>query len=111
MDNNSAVTLAVVGVLATCVGGLLFVIKFMFNRLLPMIEKSNALTETNTRVTKDADQYLRERNGRDAEIHGRLIKELKDLPNKITQDIKEQKIEHQSIDQQVVKAIELKSET
>jgi hypothetical protein len=34
----------------------------------------------NTKATQSADIYLRERNGRDSEIHKELIKEMKAIP-------------------------------
>lgn len=88
--DNSSVTLAVVAVLATCVGGLLWVIKFMFTKLLPVIEKgakSNEVlvkaTKQNTEQIKVADEYQRHRNGRDQEMHKELIKAIAEIPKQI----------------------------
>lgn len=67
------VTIAVVGVLATCVGGLLWIIKFMFNKTVPIVDKLAMATAANTRATKSADKYLRDRNGRDSERHQELL--------------------------------------
>lgn len=90
MNPDSAVTIAVVGVLATCVGGLLWIIKFLFNKLLPRIEEGNLAlgklsksTDANTKATKSADKYLQERNGRDAEIHEELVTAINAIPAQI----------------------------
>lgn len=89
-DNSSAITLAVVGILATCVTGLLWVIRFLFTKLLPIIDKNAASTEKlvqvtkqNTRQIKQADDYQRKRNGREAEAHQELIKAISEIPRQI----------------------------
>lgn len=88
--DNTAVTIAVVGVLATCVGGLLWVIKFMFTKLLPIIDKNAnatdklvAVTKQNTKQIKIADEYQRHRNGRDNEMHKELIHAIAEIPKQI----------------------------
>lgn len=88
--DNGTVTIAVVGVLATCVGGLLWVIKFMFTKLLPIIEKNAnatdrlvAVTKQNTKQIKHADDYQRHRNGRDTEMHKELIHAIAEIPKQI----------------------------
>ena len=113
MADDSAVTLAVVAILASCVGGLLWIIKFMFGQLIPMIEKLNQSTLANTEATKNADKYLRDRNGRDGENHEQLIKATEAIATKMQSiadsqskallktmnQVKEQKVEHQHVDQ------------
>ncbi len=101
----------VVGILATCVGGLLWIIKFMFQRLVPLIEEGNKATQANTRATKSADTYLRGRNGRDAEFHDELIKEIQTMPDKITQEIKEQHVSAQVVEKAIVKKADIKDGT
>lgn len=96
IDNNS-VTLAVVAILATCVAGLLWIIKFMFNRLLPLIEKSTKASVAAQKSSNENTKYLKDRNGRDAEIHERLIKEIQTMPEKISQDVLEQHVERQEV--------------
>lgn len=68
-----AIGIAALGIAATCVGGLIWIIKKMFSRVLPAIDKIHTsldrlakATDKNTQATKSADQYLRERNGRDS---------------------------------------------
>lgn len=103
MTDSSSVTLAVVAILATCVAGLLWIIKFMFNKLLPMIEKSNEASKAAQKASNENTKYLKERNGRDAEIHQKLIKEIQTMPERISQEVHEQHIERQE-----VKAAEIK---
>lgn len=87
---NDAVTLAVVGILATCVAGLMWIIKFMFSKLLPVIDRGAVSTEklvevtrANTKQIKVADEYLRRRNGRDNEMHKELIAAIAEIPKQI----------------------------
>lgn len=110
--DNNAVTLAVVAVLATCVGGLIWIIKFLFNKFIPAIDKLTDMTKANTDATKSADTYLRERNGRDNEKHAELVKATQEIPIKMQEiadaqaeailtsmkQVKEQHVEHQNID-------------
>lgn len=119
MTVDATVTLAVVGVLATCVGGLLWVLKFVFSKLLPRFDKGNEVmatlvsaTKTNTEITKNADIYLRQRNGLDDINHAELIKVTKAIPVKMQRiadsqakalsvslkKIKEQHVEHAHVD-------------
>lgn len=125
MENNpmnDAGLLAALGIVSACVAGLIWVIKFMFSKLMPMIEKSNILAEqgikvgeANTSATKAADSYLRERNGRDAEHHRATLKAINAIPSTLKkianaqekaiikavkverQSVTEQKVEHQTI--------------
>jgi hypothetical protein len=110
---NEAVMLSALGIVASCVAGLLWVIKFMFNKLVPLIESGNKLIKQNTYTTKNADKYLKERNGRDTEKHAELLKATKAIPNTMQEiadaqskailtavEVKEQHVEHQHIDRQ-----------
>lgn len=121
MGLDNAVTLAVVGVLATCVGGLLWIIKFMFNKMVPMMEENIKATIANTEATRSADKYLKERNGRDIEKHEELIKATEAIPVKMQyiadtqakaivtnlKQVKEQKVTHQYVDTVAIKAEDL----
>src|ERR1039458_2443123 len=93
MGDNSAYTvlaIAVVGVLATCVGALVWVIKFLFQKLLPAFDQQTKVTgrlvtatAANTKATRNADTYLRSRNGRDAEFQKENLKALRAVPKQI----------------------------
>lgn len=83
MESSSTITIAVVGVLATCVGGLLWVIKFMFTKMVPSIDGLTKATDNNTKATASADRYLKDRNGRDAIMHKELIKAVGEIPKQI----------------------------
>lgn len=87
---NDAGLLAALGVVSACVAGLLWIIKFMFNRLVPLLENSNKLmaesnnlTKANTKITHNADQYLRQRNGRDIEFHAKQLESINAIPIKM----------------------------
>jgi len=122
--DSNMVSVAVVGVLATCVGGLLWIIKFMFGKLVPTMEQQTkvtnkliAATANNTRATKSADEYLRERNGRDKESHAETLKAIQAIPTTMQQiadnqataiitavKVKEQHIEHQHVEHETIEA-------
>ena len=99
---DSAATIAIIGVLATTVGGLIWVLKYVFSELKPVLDQILVSTKTNTasteantvaaleaakasaeavRVSSSADEYLRHRNGRDAEMHTELLAGMKEIPN------------------------------
>ena len=133
MDNSSAYTvlaIAVVGVLATCVGALVWVIKFLFQKLLPAFDQQNKVTSklvnatsANTKATKAADAYLRERNGRDNDFQKYNIKAIEAIPAKMqeiadkqakalihSQNIHDQYVESQKVDMQQVGKTIIKKE-
>src|ERR1039458_7864511 len=124
----------VVAILGTTVAALIWVIKFMFSKILPLLEHANSNIQTNNRLTKSmekttkaADEYLRARNGRDADVakvlldttkksHDALIKAINAIPTQIVKSANitakvlsqtpiDQHIEHQEVKQQVVKEI------
>lgn len=115
---NTSVTLAVIAILGSTVGALVYVIKFMFNKVIPMLEqqikvtgKLLTATSNNTSATKSADEYLRQRNGRDAEKHQELLEVTKEIPLTLQRiadtqaesiikaiKIKEQHVEHQHVE-------------
>lgn len=110
---NDAGLLAALGIVSACVAGLIWVIKRMFNDILPALDGLKAATISNTRATKTADQYLRDRNGRDVEKHAELLKATQEIPKVMQEiadnqaqaiisavDVKEQHVEHQHIDKQ-----------
>lgn len=83
MDNPATLLgafLAVIGILGTCVGALVWVIKYLFKEMLPMLRSVKESTDANTGATKSADQYLRDRNGRDSEKHAELLKATQAIP-------------------------------
>ena len=92
----------VVSILGLTVGALIWVIKFMFNKLIPRLDKGNeaigklvVATNKNMGVIKSADTYLRDRNGRDAttaqllvdttiSTHHETIKAIKSLQDSMS---------------------------
>lgn len=112
---NSPELLAALGIVSACVAGLIWVIKKMFNDILPALNGLKRATEQNTSATKSADTYLRERNGRDNEHHAATLKAINAIPVTLKdiadaqekaiikavkvdrQSVTEQKVEHQTI--------------
>lgn len=128
MNTDSAYTvlaIAVVGVLATCVGALVWVIKFLFQKLLPAFEQQTKVTRrlvtataANTKATRAADTYLRDRNGRDNEFQKHNLEAIDAIPAKMqaiadrqakalthTQNIHDQYIQRQKVDKQHVSKV------
>ncbi len=77
---DSVVIVAIVGVLSATVGALIWIIKYLFSEFKPALDGLIRATDQNTLATKSADEYLRERNGRDNEFHGEVMASLKDIP-------------------------------
>ncbi len=80
---SEQVILAIVAILATTVGALIWVIKYMFDKILPLLEKMDKSIEKNTRATESNDKYLRERNGRDSKMWVEVSAGLKALTESI----------------------------
>lgn len=107
--------LAVIAILATTVGALVWVIKYLFTKVVPALDGLKQSTEANTQATKAADQYLRERNGRDSEHHTESLKAIQAIPptlQKIADEqaqaiikavtVQEQHVEHQYVEKETV---------
>lgn len=115
---NSPELLAALGIVSACVAGLIWVIKRMFNDILPALDGLKAATQSNTSATKSADEYLRERNGRDNEHHAATLKAINAVPTtlqKIADDqakaiIKAVTVEKQSVNEQTVAHQHVKSQ-
>lgn len=110
---NDAGLLAALGIVSACVAGLIWVIKTMFNNIIPTLKELTQATRQNTSATKSADKYLKERNGRDVEKHAELLKATKAIPKTMQRiaddqskailravEVKEQHVEHQHVDRQ-----------
>lgn len=113
-------TIAIIGILGTTVGALIWIIKHMFDKILPALESLSKSTDKNTEAahantvaTKTADKYLRDRNGRDNTMHTELIKAVGRISEKIvetaevtakalqetpiTQHVETQEVKHQVV--------------
>lgn len=89
MDSN-AVSLAALGVLATAVGLVAWVVKYALTRLGKDLQehtkaavKQTASNEELVRAVKSFDTYLRERNGRDNEVHKQLLAGFDKVPTSV----------------------------
>lgn len=102
--NDSTVLLAALGIVSACVGGLIWVIKHMFEQVVPALDKVVDSMMANTTATKAADAYLRERNGRDNQVHKDLIKSINAIPEQIikTADITSKVLKDSVSDQHIV---------
>lgn len=81
---SDQVILAIVAILASTVGALIYVIKYMFDKILPILEGLKSSVDTNTRQTKANEEYLKKRNGSD----GRRWEENTIAINTLTDSIK-----------------------
>jgi len=131
---ESTVHLAALAIVSACVTGMIWIVKFMFEKLLVRMDRGNELmdnnnkllielqlsTQKNTKATESADQYLRDRNGRDAKIHEKqmetahtlhkeLINAINTTSNTITKT--EQNIETQNVQNQRRKRKRLTNKT
>lgn len=112
---NDTGLLAALGIVSACVAGLIWVIKRMFNDILPILRQLTRATEKNTSATTAADRYLRQRNGRDTEFHAESLAAIKAIPQTMQSiadnqaeaivtavRVKEQHIEHQHVEHETV---------
>lgn len=107
---NETGLIAALGIVSACVAGLIWVIKKMFNDIIPAIDGLKKATDQNTKATKSADTYLRDRNGRDTEHHKATLVAIEAIPvtlKKIANDqekaiIKAVKVDRQSVTEQRV---------
>ena len=105
---ETTVLLAALAIVSACVAALVWVIKFLFTEILPVIrnnvtitEKLIVSTEMNTEATKSSDAYLRERNGRDIHFHENIMKSLVAIQEQAkNQQVAEQTVEHQVVNSQ-----------
>lgn len=93
MTQDNTVVLSVLAVLGSCVAGLIWVIKHLFTEIKPVLgginesqlansralDKLSGLVEKNTKATESADAYLRQRNGRDAEVWQKVMHSLEQI--------------------------------
>ncbi len=87
MVETNAALLAALGIVSAFGGALIWIIKYQFTQVKPALDflaKSNTAlakaTEQNTRATKAADEYLRQRNGQDKEFHTEVMRSLDAIP-------------------------------
>ena len=98
---ESTVLLAALAIVSACVASLVWVIKFLFTKMMPAIENLVKVTELNTEATKSSDTYLRERNGRDIHFHENIMKSLIAIQVQAkNQQVVEQTVEHQVVNNQ-----------
>jgi hypothetical protein len=83
---DSTVPLAALGTVSLLAGALIWIIKYLFTSIMPVLNATLEATKANTDATKSADTYLRERNGRDisswkqnTEFHKTVLKGITDV--------------------------------
>lgn len=125
MDNSVTLVGAIVaalGIVATAMAGMLWIVKYLMVQMKESLDantKSNNLVAKESKLTRSAvkssDKYLRERNGRDSEIHTELIASINKLPHTMQkiadnsvqklskQTVKEQLVTHQTVESQDTK--------
>ena len=80
---SEQIVLAIVGILATTVGTLIWVIKYMFDRLLPVINLLKDSVDENAKQTKANKDYLMERNGKDSHAWRETMQAIHELRESI----------------------------
>lgn len=85
-DNAWAVALASIALLGTCIAFLIWLIKLMLGDGKEILQNLASNIQNNTKATKAADKYLKDRNGRDSEFHKETLIALQAIPKKM-QDI------------------------
>lgn len=78
MDAN-AVALASLGILGTVVAALVWIIKFLFEKILPILEELRIAIDKNTKQTTANTTYLRARNSRDSDFWQEVRDGLKSI--------------------------------
>lgn len=70
MDQATALTvvLTALGIVGTCVGGLIWVIKYMFKSIIPTLNEINRSIKKNTRVTDANNRHLTGMNEREDKL-------------------------------------------
>ncbi len=137
MDN--AVAIAAIGLAATMGGGVIWLAKFFANRLSKDLQAHTKASEevkqaslkqaesnvANTKALNSFEIYLRERNGRDNEMHAEQIQTMREMVTGFksftgaaqtrqdgilaeirsigAQHVKEQTVEHQTVEKSEVK--------
>jgi len=86
---NEAATLAIIGILGATTAALVWIIKYLFASFMPVMDNLVRATEENTKATKSADEYLRDRNGRDKTFHEEIMLSLKEIPNQAKKQAEE----------------------
>ena len=79
---NETSTIAIIGILGSTVGALIYIIKYLFTTFKPVLDRLVEVTHANTEATKNADAYLQQRNGRDIEFHKDIMAKLQAIPLK-----------------------------
>ena len=85
---SDQVVLAIVAILGTAVGALIWVIKYVFDHILPVLESLKLSVDLNTTQTKANEEYLKKRNGSD----GRRWEENTRALNTLTTSIKNMEV-------------------
>ena len=80
---ETASVISIIGILGATTGALIWIIKYLFEKIYPVLDKLVVATEMNTQATISSDTYLRQRNGRDIEFHLEMIKKIEAIPKKV----------------------------
>lgn len=78
---GDSVILAIVSLLATTIGALIWVIKHVFDKIIPILDSLKEAVDENTWQTKENREYLQCRNGKDAAIWQEVSETVKHLQN------------------------------
>jgi len=80
---EATVIISIIAILGTTTGALIWIIKHLFEKIYPVLDKLVVATETNTQATISSETYLRQRNGRDIEFHKEMMAKIQAIPTKV----------------------------
>lgn len=69
MGSNDAVVIAALGIVSVAVTALVWIVKFLMKEMRKTLDKNTASNVLVAEKTAQNTKYLKERNGRDAEMH------------------------------------------
>ena len=95
-----------------------------YEKVAKALDGVTSATKKNTLATASADQYLRQRNGRDAEFQRENIQAIKQIPTTMQEiannqataiinavNVREQHVEHQTVTKSTIKDETVENET
>lgn len=76
--NDNGVALAAIAIVGTTVGALIWIVKFLMMQMRRSLDKNTSAQLKVVQATESHDRYLKDRNGRDMEVHNELLTQMKE---------------------------------
>lgn len=77
------ILLAALGIVASCVGGLIWVIKYLFEQIMPVQREIKTSIDKNTKLTETTVNYLRQRSTKDASLWKKSSDSMKEMADQV----------------------------